>query len=472
MIIFNQTIERTVLLLMMSGFLVVSSCKKKDSPPKKSNTPMIEKQITFNAKTHALDNNDNFSPGGKYLCYDTRGMVFNSNLANCKSIEKVEITTGLETVLWEPESVTGENAAPGVAAVSYHPTEDRVIFIHGPNLDEVKERGYYGIRNRTGVVVSADGKGKLTKVDLRDIAIDKPTTPGAQRGGTHRHEYSRNGKRIGFTYDDFLQQDYDRSIGYLDENPNTPEGYTHYFAVLLKPVEKGKSKPGEIEKAYSDSWVDFKGTKRAFIGKVRAENGVDYETSLFVAEIPNDVDITTAYSGDKDTYPVPPKGIKIRRLTYSKSDDGIVRGSYNGNRIAYLSTDKKGVKQVFVIPTNGSDQDQDLKMHPRQVTHFDSDASNIRWHQSDNWVISISKGLIYASYVGNNNIFGTTILLTKEDLERGNLVVSPDGNMLAYNVDLPEGKDSKRKTDDPIKKYKQVFVLKLDWNQIKEKLKK
>jgi hypothetical protein len=446
---------------------IILSCNNKELSNK-----MKEKQITFNAKTHALDNNDNFSPDGKFLCYDTRGMVFNNNLANSKSIEKVEIATGVETVLWEPESVSGENGAPGVAAVSYHPTENKVIFIHGPLLEEVEERGYYDIRNRTGVEVSADGKGKITKVDMRDVEVTKPTIPGAQRGGTHRHEYSRNGKRVGFTYDDFIQQDYDRSIGYMEENANAPEGYTHYFAVLLKPVKKGTSKPGEIEKAYSDAWVDREGTKRAFIGKVRSENGVDYETSLFVAEIPDEVDITSAYSGDKDTYPNPPKGVKIRRLTHNRSDDGIVRGSYDGKKIAYLSKDKNGIKQVFVIPEKGSDQDQDPKMHPIQITHFNSDASNIRWHSSDHWIFSISKGLIYASFIENNDKFGTTVLLTEENLERGNLVVSPDGNMLAYNIDLPVKKDSNKKTEDAAKKYKQVFILKLDWDQIKSKLNK
>jgi len=413
-----------VVLILLT--MIILSCNNKELPNK-----MKEKQITFNRKTHALDNNDNFSPDGKCLCYDTRGMVFNNNLANSKSIEKVEIATGIETVLWEPESVSGENGAPGVAAVSYHPTENKVIFIHGPLLEEVEERGYYDIRNRTGVEVSADGKEKITKVDMRDVEVTRPTIPGAQRGGTHRHEYSRNGKRVGFTYDDLIQQDYDRSIGYMEENPNAPKGSTHYFAVLLKPVKKGTSKPGEIEKAYSDAWVDKEGTKRAFIGKVRSENGVDYETSLFVSEISNDVDITTAYSGDKDTYPIPPKGVKIRRLTHSKSDD-----------------------------------------QPVQITHFKSDASNIRWHSSDHWIFSISNGLIYASYKENNDKFGTTVLLTEDDLERGNLVVSPDGNMLAYNIDLPVKKNSNEIIEDKAKKYKQVFILELNWDQIKSKLNK
>jgi hypothetical protein len=111
-------------------------------------------------------------------------------------------------------------------------------------------------------------------------------------------------------------------------------------------------------------------------------------------------------------------------------------------------------------------------MHPIQITHFNSDASNIRWHSSDHWIFSISKGLIYASFIENNDKFGTTVLLTEEDLERGNLVVSPDGNMLAYNIDLPVKKDSNKKTEDAAKKYKQVFILKLDWDQIKSKLNK
>ncbi len=451
---------------MYSGFfllgvfvLIVSSCEKKDTTNKIKENTLKEVQITFNPKTHALDNNDNFSPYGKYLCYDTRGMVYNNNLANCKSIEKVEISTGKITVIWEPESVSGENGAPGVAAVSYHPSDDKVIFIHGPFFEEVKDRGYYNIRNRTGKVVSADGKGKMTDMDMRDTAIDRPTIPGAHRGGTHRHEYSRNGKRIGFTYDDFIQQEYARSIGYLDENKNAPEGYSHYFAILLKPVKEGASKPGEIEKAYGDSWIGEKGDVRAFIGKVRSENGVDYETSLFVAEIPDTIDITTAYSGDKDTYPTPPKGVIIRRLTHSTSDDGIVRGSYDGKRIAYLSKDENGIKQVFVISTNGSDLSDNPNMRPKQVTNFNTDASNIRWQPSDKLIFSISNGKIYACNVEDSDNFGKTTLLTPDDFERVDLVVSPKGELLAYTINI-EDKNSKLIVDGKIKnKFAQIFVM-------------
>ena len=100
--------------------------------------PMQERQITFTPKNHVLDNNDNFSPDGRFLCYDTRGTVYNEDIGNSKTIEKVEIATGEETVLWDPPSITGERAAPGVGAVSYHPYKDEVIFIHGPDTAEVR----------------------------------------------------------------------------------------------------------------------------------------------------------------------------------------------------------------------------------------------------------------------------------------------------------------------------------------------
>lgn len=446
--------------------ILCTGCQNKNVTMSQMVVPMIEKQISFSNKNHALDNNDNFSPDGKFLCYDTRGTVYNDNLANCKSIEKIEILNGAETILWSPEYITGEEAAPGVAAVSWHPTENKVVFIHGPLLEEVAERGYYGIKNRTGVEVSADGKGIITKVDMRDISTNKPTIPGAQRGGTHRHEYSRDGNRIGFTYDDYLVQRYDRNIGYMIPHKLAPEGYTHYFAVFLKLAEKGKSKAGEIEKAYADSWVDSEGKMRAFIGIVRAKNGVDYENSLFVADISDEVDITTAIPGNKDEYPTPPEGIKIRRLTHNGEVAGIVRGSFGGSRIAYLSEDETGIMQIAVIAANGSDQSTDKEKQAQQVTSFHANVSSLRWHPSDEWIFSIVNGNIAASVVKPGNNFGKTILLTNDNQQRANLVVSPDGNVLACTI-FTKTKDLMGNEYD--KEFRQIFVTELDWDKINDR---
>lgn len=448
-------------VLLLIGF---TSCSTKDAH-NETMVQMKEKQVSYTDKNHVLDNNDNFSPDDRFLCYDTRGTVYDNNIGNCKTIEKIEISTGIETVLYQPESVSGEEPAPGVGAVSWHPIDDRVIFIHGPYLEEVKTRGYYGITNRTGVEVSANGKGVVTKVDRRDVATDRPTIPGAQRGGTHRHEYSRDGKRIGFTYDDYLNSNYDRTIGYMEANPSAPAGFRDYFAVILKPVEKDKSKPGEIEKASGDSWVDPAGTMRAFVGKVRAENGVDYETDLFVADIPESVDITTAFSGNGEKYPEPPAGIKIRRLTHSGKVGGIVRGSFDGEWIAYLSPDDKGIEQVFVISARNSDLTAGETIQPQQLSAFQANASAARWHPKKNWLFAITDGNVAVICAEPGVDFGKAMMLTTDEEERSQLVVSHDGNQLAYTMERNgEG-------ENQAKKFKQIFILELDWNGIQKSIK-
>src|SRR5688572_18327135 len=146
------------------------------------------RQLTFSPKNHELDNNDNFSADSKFLCYDTRE-IFGPGLDWCRSIEKVELATGKETVLYAPPFSRSEQAAPGLGAASFCPVSDKVVFIHGPPLETVTKRGPYAKTNRTGAEVAADGSGKLTWLDQRDAETGRDTIPGAHRGGTHRHEY-------------------------------------------------------------------------------------------------------------------------------------------------------------------------------------------------------------------------------------------------------------------------------------------
>jgi hypothetical protein len=300
-------------------------------------------------------------------------------------------------------------------------------------------RGYYAKPNRTGMEVRADGSGTYVWLDTRDVAKDRDTLPGAHRGGTHRHEYSLDGSRIGFTYDDWLLPQYDRNIGYMEPHPNAPEGATHWFAVLVALTPKGQSKPGEIEKAWSDSWVGRRGLMRAFIGMVRAANGVDYEQSLFVVDIPENVDITTADAGSASRYPSPPKGVTIRRLTQGFAD-GIVRGTSDGGRIAYYSKAADGTTQVFIIASDGSDKDPNPAKRPIQATHFPKGAEpGVRWHPSGNTIFCTSQGAIAATCVKPGPLFGKSVFLTPEGgpLERFAMVCSPDGSLLAYNKFVP-----------------------------------
>lgn len=423
--------------------------------------PQPERQLTFSAKNHELDNNDNFSPCGRFLCYDTRETV-GQGIGNGQTIEKVEIATGTESIVYKPAATfVGEKAAPGVGAVSFSPVENKVAFIHGPMVDEVEKRGYYDKANRRGAEVIADGSGTLTWLDCRDVETGRHTLPGAHRGGTHRHEYSLDGKRIGFTYDDFLLPQYDRTIGYMEPRQDAPGDASHWFAVLVNVAEMGKARPGELEKASGDSWIGRQGTMRAFIGKIREENGA-YMESLFVADVPLDVDITTAYAGSATRYPMPPKGVTIRRLTHTWAG-GTVRGTVEGDRIAYCAKAPDGTTQVFIIPSDGSDRASDPAKRPVQATFLPGGVdANGRWHPSGNTIACISQGGVVVTCVKPGANFGKSVFLTprNDGPSRFALVWSPDGKMLAYNRHTPtRDKNGNRVTNYKGEDFSQIFLV-------------
>jgi len=352
-----------------------------------------ERQLTNSPRNHALDNNDNFSSDDRFLCFDTRG--------SGQAIMKVDVATGEESVIYA--------AGPTVVAASYVPGRDEVVFIHG-SFNEP-----YAKTNRRGAVV--DGAGKLTFLDLRDISGGQ-TAPGAHRGGTHRHEYSLNGSRVAFTYDDHLLPEFGRTIGMLSPHANAPRGATHWFNVLVPVVPEANAKPGDIVMAASDSWVGSNGTMRAFIGKVKEDDG-SYRSSLFLIEIPTDVDVTTGFSGDGKRYPTPPKGVKIRRLTEGNVT-GIVRGTQDGKWIAYLATGNDGMKQVFVINSGGG--------KGRQVTRVPLGVlGSVRWHPSGKFFAAATKQNVIVTNVET----GKTVNVT--DKPGDALVWSNNGKTLAFN---------------------------------------
>jgi hypothetical protein len=420
-----------------------------------------EKQITTSPKNHMLDNNDNFSSDGKFLCYDTREM-YGGAIENSRSVEKVEIATGVETVLCEAkEFVTGAKAAPGIGACSFLPTENKIIFIHGPNLEEVPVRGYYGKPNRQGAIVVADGKSPVTYLDKRDVDTTRDTIPGAHRGGTHRHEFTLDGKRVGFTYDDFLLTKYERTIGYVEYNhPKSPKGALGYFALLVPVVPPDTAKPGDLVHAAADSWIGEHGLMRGFIGKIKEQDG-SFQESLFVVDVPANTDITTADSGSATRFPKPPKGVTIRRLTHTAAS-GNVRGTVKGDRIAYIAKGDDGKNQVFIIASDGSDQDADPAKRPVQATHLSKGAGTLRWHPSGNSILCESNGGIVSTCVKPGPDFGKSVNLTPQGdkPERGQLVLSPDGKLMAYNKAIP----TTTKDGKPVKTYNgsdptQIFVL-------------
>jgi len=402
-------------------------------------------QLTHAPHGHDLDNNDNFTPDGRYVVYDTRETI-GPGIEHSTSIEMLDLETGDVTVLYDVgEHRTGANAAPGVGAVSFSPDGTEVAFIHGPPLDQLDARGPYAKTNRNGAMVRVAEPGVVHWLDYRDVATDRDTLPGAHRGGTHRHEYSRDGSRIGFTYDDHLVREHGRTIGYLEPHPDAPGGASHWFALLVRTVPEADAQPGDIVTALGDSWVDAEGTSRAFIGTIVEEEG-GTQQSLFVADVPKSVDITTADAGGPDRYPSPPEGVTIRRLTYEWAD-GIVRGSYDGKRIAYYGKDDAGIRQLFVIDADATDA--------RQVTSLDQDIEqSLRWHPSDEALLAISGGDVFMVSLKEAD-FGEVTWLT-EGGDYSKLVIAPDGKSALFNG--PGTGGARNYADEP---FLQIFRMAL-----------
>lgn len=427
-----------------------------------------ERQLTFSPRGHDLDHNDNFSPDGRYLVYDTRETV-GPGIEHSASIEKVEIATGTETVLYRPDAiVTGARPAPGVGAVSHSPIADEVLFIHGPPVVTLGTRGPYGKPNRTGGIVPTDGSGTLRWADARDIATDRDTTPGAHRGGTHRHEYTADGQRIGFTYDDFLMPEYDRTIGYLEKHADAPAEADYYFALLVPVVLRDSSKPGEIVRAWGDSWVGETGEQRVFIGEVRSDEGDGFERAVFMIDVPKSVDITTADAGSATRYPTPPEGVSIRRLTDANTmpghePDGILRGTLDGERIVVTwkaIEAEGGPYAVTVMPPAGgyAVPGKAEPLAPEMIRLGEETATSVRWHPDGRTVFFVTADNGIAAWdVDADNV---SILVPGDDgPARSRLVPSPDGKTIAYNKAVPtedaEGNPAKNYAGED---FMQIFV--------------
>lgn len=433
-----------------------------------------EIQVTSDfSLNHDLDNNDNFSPDDQWLVYDTRDPE--TGIGACSTIEKVNVETGETSTLFHiPDNHLW---GPGVGAVSYGHTKNAVIFIHG--LSNITEENPYRQWRRTGVIVEDSIPGVPVFMDARDVTF--PYTPGALRGGTHRHEWRRDGQWIGFTYNDAIMKALEDSTGVKwnlrtigvsrkicsvtvdrDSAGENVDG-TWFSTLVVRVVPDPRPGSDEISHAASDSWVGAKGyqkpdgtwqTARAFLGKVRNNNGEDVE-EVFVVDIPADIDVPGEFGpleGTKTTFPMPPKGTVQRRLTHTAETknpgcEGVVRSSADGRWIAFQARDENGIKQVFLIsPTGGS---------LRQITQHDSDVqSGVRWNPNGKEVCYVWENSIVICDIGEGDFQSRFRQLTRSAVPApGNLVWSHDGKLIAYNKEV--------KAPDTSKTTKQIFVIRL-----------
>lgn len=426
-------------------------------------------QLTTDPKNHCLDNNDNFSPDDRFLCYDTR--PDDGAIVNSQTIEKVHLESGVGIVLYKARDVM-RDVGPGLGAASYSPVADEVVFICGKSPSS--GLGYEKSR-RFGRLVAGDGTGRNLILDARDVT--PPFTPGALRGGTHRHEPDGTGRWIGFTYNDQIMkaQDMDlRTIGVTERNhpvkvDKDALGENHdgegWSVLVVRVTSDPRPGSDEISNAAGDSWVGTHGYKRpdgklqrarAFVGRVRDRNGRDMD-EVFIVDIPEDLTQPGPWGpleGTEHTFPQPPAGTVQRRLTFTADKKypgvtGIVRSSPDGSQLSFLMADAEDRQQVFLISPIGGE--------PRQAS-FEPEGVRFapRWHPSVNSIVTVDqRNRVLVIGVASGETFGKSVALTDGSGEkRENLVWSHDGRTIAFNQRCPEPVEGRVPASN-----KQIFLV-------------
>lgn len=430
--------------------------------------PLTEKQLTHSPGNHHLGDNENFSPDDQWLVYDTR--TAESAIGANAVIAKVRVTTGEERIVYrEPAQ---QPWGPGVGSAGYNPADGSVVVMRG--LSSATAARPYCFPRRTSAKVLSESS--LEMLDARDVV--PPFTPGALRGGTHRPEWSADGRWIGFTYEDAMLTELEeasgrklnlRTIGVATRlerpvavRPGKENHGGSMFAVVIGRVTPDP-RPGsdEIKRAFEDSWLGRHGYRhpdghwqtraRAFLGTVVDRAGREV-VEVFVADIPDRIDVPEADSpleGTTTSMPNPPRGVVQRRLTHTvdRKFPGValtprhwVRSSPDGERIVFLARDDAGVTQVFLVSPRTS--------VVTQVTrHTTSVQSSVRWSPDGATIAYVCGDAI--TVCGANPgaaSFGVSRRLTAPSSPAPDSPVwSNAGDKIAFNrVVLTEGKPAKQ----------------------------
>lgn len=420
-----------------------------------------ERQITFARHGHILTNIGVWSPDSEWIVYDVRsdpaGSVFDGD-----RIERVRVSTGQVECLYQ------SSAGAHCGVVTYSPTDERVIFIHGP--ESPTPDWSYNAYHRRGVLVATDHPGTARNVDACNTV--HPYTIGALRGGSHVHVFSGDGQWISFTYEDHVLATRSREgaiVGEADENqrnigvsvPGRPVVVprTHprnhdgeYFSVIVtRTVNRPIPGTDQISRAYEDAWIGADGYVRddgrrqrralAFIGNVIAHDEREV-AELFVVDLPDDLTEPGdgPLAGTEWRRPAPPRGVAQRRLTFTteRAYPGLQgprhwpRGSPDGSRIGFLMRDDQGIVQFWTIsPTGGS---------PIQVTRQKSDIlSAFSWHPQGGQVAYISDNSVWMADIDRGESRRLTERVIDSIAPRVEACVfAPNGRAIAYVRPVPD----------------------------------
>lgn len=431
-----------------------------------------ERQITSGPGGRILTNCGVWSPDGEWIAYDVRsdpaGSVFDGT-----RIERVHVATGRIEVLYE------SRRGAGCGVVTWHPRQERVIFIHGP--EDPTPDWQYSVAHRRGVWVDAARPGTAFTLDARDLT--PPFTAGALRGGSHVHVFSADGEAVSFTYEDhvlgrFTEVGAGHDVNQRNIGVSVPRGPVRvsrdhprnhdgaWFTVLVTRTT-ARPQPGsdEISRACEEGWVGTNGYLRsdgtrqpralAFQGTVTTRAGNPL-VEVFIVDLPEDLTQPGAgpLAGTDRRMPAPPAGVVQRRLTFTgeRLHPGVdgprhwLRCSPDGAEITFLARDDAGIVQLWTVSPNGG--------APRQVTRNPWPvASTFTWSPDGRFLAYVMDGSVFVTDARNGEGRRLTARLPENAAPRPEACVfSPDGRRIAY-VRRVAGSDGV---------FNQVFVVELE----------
>jgi len=411
---------------------------------------MSERQLTRDAVQKDLDNNINFSSDGRYVVFDCRG---EGGINTNTRLGYVDVRTGKVTIFY-----TQRPPALGVGAASFL-TEGSVVAIHALTSGATYEQTVRG-----GMIISTDGTGHCRWLDSRNVT--PPFTPGALRGGTHKHEPDASGVWIGFTYNDHIMKALGQDLrqvgvsrrGVRVEVPDDGNGLNFVgesFTVLLTAcVPEPKPGSDEYRRAEGDCWVGRHGyakgsahqRARAFRGAVVVEEDgkPTAYSDMFIVDVPDDITVpgpSGPLAGTEKAFPAPPKGAVVRRLTRTaeasdrrlRGVSGHLRADGSGTWIACLAravVQDVVTTQVFVVSPVGGEM--------RRLSGLGGGiVSDPRFSPDGAYVAACgADGAVYA-FSTHPKSWGRAVRVTPpNDAPAHNIVISPDSALIAYNRNL------------------------------------
>lgn len=431
-------------------------CQIKESGNNSQSAAMMEaswreRQLTRGPGGRVLTNTGVWSPDGKWLVYDTRQIDFDGDF-----IQMVNVETG------EVREVYRASNGAHCGVVTFHPHEEKVIFILGP--ENPTSEWQYETFHRQGVIVSTSKNPvakKTINLDARDIT--PPFTPGALRGGSHVHVWDAAGEWVSFTYEDHLMAQFKEATPNNDINlrnvgvsmpgravkVNKDHARNHdgdYFTALVTRT-KANPEPGsdEIKKAFEEGWVGTNGYLR--LNGTRQRRALTFQghvvtakkqtvAEVFIVDLPEDLTQPGdgPLGGTETRLPSPPKGCVQRRLTFTaeKKFPGIegprhwLRTSPDGSQIAFLMKDDNGIVQLWTVSPNGGS--------PKQVSRNSSNiASSFTWSPDGRYLAHAMDNSICVTEVASGKTRRLTPRTDDATSPRAEACVfSPDGKNLAY----------------------------------------